>query len=249
MPKKILVIEDEENLGQLIQAYLEQHGFTVSHVRDGEAAMAFLKKEEPDLILMDLLLPKLHGFELCKQIRQNERLKDIHIIIMTAVYKTAMDKMEAKRFGVHIFIEKPVEFSQLLKSINHTLGIKPETLPEMEGEMELKMEKLQQSYAEQLPDKIDNIEKLWSSILHFGYDRTRMSELRRQIHSLAGSGKTFGFEDITNSARELESLVDVILAEGNSGMESLREKINMMMDNLRHHPVVATGRQMKQMKI
>lgn len=249
MPKKILVIEDEENLGQLIQSYLEQHSFTVTHVRDGESALELLEKELPDLILMDLLLPKLHGFELCKQIRQDDRLRDIDIIIMTAVYKSAMDKMEAKRLEVKIFIEKPVEFDHLLKSINQTLGVKPDSLPEMGGEMEQKLEELQQNYSEQLPDKIDNIEKLWSSIQHFGYDRTRISELRRQIHSLVGSGATFGFEEITKSARELESLVDVILAEGESGMESLREKINVMMDNLRHHPMVATGRQMKRMKI
>ena len=71
MPKKILVIEDEENLGKLIQAFLTKNGYDVSCLYKGIQGVEDIRKEKPDLIITDLLLPGLHGFDICKSIKQD----------------------------------------------------------------------------------------------------------------------------------------------------------------------------------
>lgn len=296
MAKTILIIEDEENLGQLLQAYLEQHQFRAFHARDGVAAMEHLAEETPDLILMDLLLPRIHGFEICQKIRANKNLKHIPIIIMTAVYKSAMDKLEARKLGVQEFIEKPIEFSQLLHKIRRYTGLEnePESMPEMELEKaaepkitpvpsaappppvpvaaapgkipapatppqpppaisrqtvaDPRIEQAQQNYTEHLPEKIDNLEKMWHAIMENPFEAERVRELHRHVHNLKGSSPTFGYLDIAELANSLEILLEEAMTGGAKTFHFRGDKIMQLLDDLRQHPVVATERQMKHAK-
>jgi CheY-like chemotaxis protein/HPt (histidine-containing phosphotransfer) domain-containing protein len=119
--KKILVIEDEEELGQSIKKFLEQHHYQVTYFND-LTRMESIGVENPDLILTDLLMPHWHGFDICKAVKADPNLKGIPLIAMSAVYKDAFHRLETRRIGVEEFIEKPFKFSDLLKRIEHLLG-------------------------------------------------------------------------------------------------------------------------------
>jgi len=117
MDKKIIVVDDELNITNLLKVFLERKGYQVLLAYDGTSGYELIEKENPDLIITDLLLPGLHGFELCKKLKENVKLMHIPIILMTAVYKKTKYKMEGKQYGADDFIEKPFELPVLLAKI------------------------------------------------------------------------------------------------------------------------------------
>lgn len=257
MLKKVVVIEDEEQLGRLIQAFLEKHDYKVSYVKDGESGLQVIRDAKPDLILTDLLLPGVHGFDICKAIKNDPQLMDIPLMVMSAVYKTAKDKHEAQRMGVDEFIEKPLNFHKLLLTINRLTGSEdhPEEGPTPDSKLETgrsldhEILKLQKAYADQLPEKIESMEHLWGNIQKNDNNEKRLTKFRRLAHKLCGSGETFGFDEITKYARELEEMLDIIILEGEHSLEKRKEKIDGILDNMRLHPMVTTGKQLRKMKI
>jgi DNA-binding response OmpR family regulator len=253
MPKKIVIIEDEENLGKLIRSFLEQHHFEAVHVRDGTEGLNVIRQSIPDLIMVDLLLPGVHGFEVCRRIKDDNKLNNIPMIVMSAVYKKAADKLQVKQLGVDEFVEKPLDFEALLKIINRLTGMQSETKPKPEPEKSeaarQHIQDLRQNYSDQLPDKIDDMERIWGEIQNNTDNKLRFAKLRRMTHTLIGSAETFGFDDITKYARELELVLDMVIVEGDRVLESKKEEIDRLLDNMRLHPLVATGRQLKNMKL
>ena len=247
MPKKVVIIEDEDNLGKLIQSFLEQHQYEAVHVRDGREGLNVIRESVPDLILVDLLLPGLHGFEVCRQIKNDNDLKGIPTIVMSAVYKRATDKIQVKQLGVNEFVEKPLDFEALLKIVNRLTGTVPEPLPQKSEAIQQHIQDLRQNYSDQLPDKIDEMEQIWGEIQNNTDNRKRFERLRRMTHTLIGSAETFGFDDITKYARELELVLDMVIVEGERILDSKRDEIERLLDNMRLHPLVATGRQLKKL--
>jgi len=81
--KKILFIEDETTLQKAIGRYLEQEGYQIKNALDGDIGLKIAKKEKPDLILLDIILPKKNGFEVLKELKEDETTKDIPVIILT----------------------------------------------------------------------------------------------------------------------------------------------------------------------
>ena len=275
MSKKVVVIEDEEQLGKLIQSYLEQYDYQVIHVRDGINGLKVVHEQVPDLVLMDLLLPRMHGFDICQSVRKEPRLQHIPLIIMTSVYKSVMDKIKIRGLDVDEFIEKPLDFGNLLNKIDRLTGMErkldsegallPRSLPELDfdpdieltksgvnsvpGAIEQQMEKIQLDYAAQLPDKISEMEDLWSIIQKSKDNYKRLAIFRRLTHKLIGSGATFGFEEITRDAQQLELLLDMIIMEGEETLANRKEKIDGLLDNMRLHPMVTTEKQLRKMKL
>ena len=83
MPQKILLVEDEQYLFEMYKMKLEREGYEVAIALDGEEGMKVAQKEKPDLILLDLVLPKMNGYEFLKKIRQDPKLKKIKIYILS----------------------------------------------------------------------------------------------------------------------------------------------------------------------
>lgn len=81
--KKILFIEDEFGLQKSVSDFLGERGYKVIHALDGEIGLNLARTEKPDLILLDLILPKMDGFEVLKNIKKDERTKDIPVIVLT----------------------------------------------------------------------------------------------------------------------------------------------------------------------
>src|SRR5258708_18276627 len=117
MPKRILVVEDEENIRHTLRYNLIKEGFLVSEARTGPEALAEARRVRPDLILLDLMLPELSGLEVCRILRQEMTTP---ILIVTAK-GAEIDKGVALQAGADDYITKPVSLRELLARITAML--------------------------------------------------------------------------------------------------------------------------------
>ncbi|MBR6312882.1 MAG: response regulator transcription factor [Oscillospiraceae bacterium] len=115
--KKVLVIEDESNIAELLRLYLEKDGFTVRCAADGGTGVAEAKVFQPDLILLDIMLPVMDGWAVCRAIRQTST---VPIIMLTAKGET-FDKVSGLEMGADDYIVKPFEVKELLARIHAVL--------------------------------------------------------------------------------------------------------------------------------
>lgn len=83
MPKKILIIEDEEIILDLLQKKLSQEGFEISVAKDGQEGLRLIKEVKPDLILLDIVMPKIGGFEVMEEMQKEDELKNIPVIVVS----------------------------------------------------------------------------------------------------------------------------------------------------------------------
>lgn len=116
MHKKILVVDDEPDLLELVTFRLEKSGFRIIYASDAETALEILKTEIPDLILLDLLLPKLQGDDLCRMLKKDKKYKKIPILIFTASIVRVPSNFAS--MGAEDYILKPFEADVLIDKIN-----------------------------------------------------------------------------------------------------------------------------------
>ncbi len=122
MAKKILFIEDEPNLQKTMEKILVQEGFEILGALDGEKGLELIKKEKPDLILLDLILPKKDGFEVLKEMKENEELKNIPVIVLTNLEGMG-DVEKALSLGATTYLIKAnYELGDVVKRIKQILG-------------------------------------------------------------------------------------------------------------------------------
>lgn len=119
---KILVIDDDEKVGETIKALLENHNYMVEYVQDGKKGFEKIKKFKPDLVVTDLLMPGIHGFDLCKMIKNDEKTGHIPVVAVSAVYQRSVAAHEIKEAGFDAFVKKPVNFASLLDSIESLIS-------------------------------------------------------------------------------------------------------------------------------
>lgn len=117
MNARVLIVEDEEKLARAIALYLESAGFSVEIALDGEAALNSIKRGEPDLIVLDLMLPKIDGWEVCHRIRQQS---DLPIIMLTA-RAGENARVQGLELGADDYLEKPFSLRELVARIHAIL--------------------------------------------------------------------------------------------------------------------------------
>src|SRR3989338_7324464 len=121
MPKaKIFIIEDDKDIAELVQYNLEREGFTVIAVTSGEDALDRLNKDLPDLIVLDVMLPGMDGLETCRLIKQENKLKNIPIIMLTAKNEES-DVIVGLQLGADDYLTKPFSHKVLLARIKAVL--------------------------------------------------------------------------------------------------------------------------------
>jgi TonB family protein len=126
--KKILIVDFDQNSLAALQEKLSNEGFEVVTATDGQAGWNMYKNESPDLVLMEAMLPKVHGFELCQRITSEPSFQ-AKVFVMTGVYKDHVYRTEALRtYGASEYFEKPLNMARLLDSIGAVLG-RPEPEP------------------------------------------------------------------------------------------------------------------------
>ena len=120
MNGKIFIIEDETSIIQLVQHNLEKEGFIVASSENGNEGLKQLKKFEPNLLLLDWMLPDLSGIEICKNIRKDNKFKSLPIIMLTAKGEEE-DKIKGLESGVDDYLTKPFSYKELLARIKAVL--------------------------------------------------------------------------------------------------------------------------------
>lgn len=123
-PSKILVVDDEPRNVKILQIHLNARGYTVCTATNGLEALETVEKEMPDLILLDINMPKMDGFEVVERIRANETTEFIPIVMITALRDTRENRIKAIEVGADDFIEKPFDSLEVLARVRSLLRIK-----------------------------------------------------------------------------------------------------------------------------
>lgn len=114
---KILVVDDELNICELLKLYLENEGYTVFTANDGQAAVTAFQQKAPDLVLLDIMLPKMDGWQVCREIRKTSSAP----IIMLTAKGESMDKVSGLEMGADDYITKPFDPKELIARIHAVL--------------------------------------------------------------------------------------------------------------------------------
>ena len=121
MAKKILIAEDEPNIVLSLEFLLKGAGYEVAVARDGSEALKFTGTLLPDLIVLDVMLPSVNGFEVCRRIRGNRETKDTRILILTARGRES-EVEKGMAAGANAFLTKPFATKELVKAVAELLG-------------------------------------------------------------------------------------------------------------------------------
>lgn len=120
MAKRILIVDDERDLVDLLKARLEAQGFEVVTAYDGQEGLEKAKEEKPDLILLDVMMPKMDGYQVCRFLKFDEAFKQIPIIMLTARGQE-QDQKKGMEVGADAYVIKPFDKEDLLKKIQACL--------------------------------------------------------------------------------------------------------------------------------
>jgi len=117
MSVKVLIVDDDTNICELLRLYLEKEGYDIAVANDGEAAVAQASEIKPDIILLDIMLPRLDGWQVCRAIR---KFSDVPIIMITAKGET-FDKVLGLELGADDYVVKPFEAKEVVARVKAVL--------------------------------------------------------------------------------------------------------------------------------
>ena len=118
--RRILVVEDEVGIGRLLTAYLESVGFEAHHETHGESALRYVTECRPDLVILDLQLPDIHGYAVCQELRRLYHAWALPIMMLTGM-DAGMDKLRGFACGADAYLTKPFEPPELLPTVMRLL--------------------------------------------------------------------------------------------------------------------------------
>jgi len=121
MAKKIVLAEDEPQIAKLVEFKLKKEGYQVTWKKNGEESLKAIKEEKPDLILLDVMMPVMDGYEVLRQVKEDEQLRDIPVIMLTARAQER-DVVKGIDSGVENYITKPFHPAELLARVKRILG-------------------------------------------------------------------------------------------------------------------------------
>lgn len=121
MNPKILVADDEPNIVISLEYLLKREGYTVVIARDGEEALQTIRREQPDLVLLDVMMPKKTGFEVCQEVRADDALQNTKILMLTAKGRDT-DVAKGTALGADAYMTKPFATRDLVQKVAQMLG-------------------------------------------------------------------------------------------------------------------------------
>ena len=124
MAKTILVVDDEEDVCWMLKIALEKHGFVVETADNGQEALDQIERRPPDLVLLDLKMPRRNGYQLFAQLKSDERLHAIPIIVITALTQGSdrEDEEWARRMGAEGFLTKPFDLDEMARRVEEMVA-------------------------------------------------------------------------------------------------------------------------------
>ncbi|MFN0149907.1 MAG: response regulator transcription factor [bacterium] len=118
---KVLVVDDEIYILHILDFSLNAEGYEVITAEDGEAAIEKAQKEQPDLVVLDVMMPKIDGYEACRKMKQDPKMKDVPVILLTAKGRD-IDRKLGLEVGADDYITKPFSPNKLIEKIGSFLG-------------------------------------------------------------------------------------------------------------------------------
>ena len=119
--RRILVVDDTPEILALVESRLKRRGFDVQTAADGEAALAAALARPPDLVVLDIMMPKRSGWEVARALRKDPSTEKTKIVILTAIGES-VNQMTSPIYGADAFLDKPFDFAELEKIIDDLLG-------------------------------------------------------------------------------------------------------------------------------
>jgi len=120
----ILIVDDEPNLVLALELLMKKEGYETHAVSDGEKALEVAERLRPDLILLDVMMPKVDGFEVCQRIRANPALSGVSIIMLTAKGRE-VEREKGLALGADLYITKPFSTREVVRKVKEVLASKP----------------------------------------------------------------------------------------------------------------------------
>ena len=120
-PKRILVVEDEDNIAVALDSLMSREGYEQRRTATGAGAVDMIRDMHPDLVLLDVMLPEVSGYEICQNVRMDPALNDVKILMMTA-RGSAMERRKGLAMGADGFISKPFELKALRAEVRRILA-------------------------------------------------------------------------------------------------------------------------------
>ena len=122
MNKKILIVDDEPNILISLEFLMRREGFEILVARDGEEALQSIRAHRPDLVLLDIMMPRINGFEVCRQVRADPALSGTRIVMLSAKGRPAQIA-EGLALGADGYITKPFSTKNLVAQVKSLLGL------------------------------------------------------------------------------------------------------------------------------
>ena len=190
MPFKILIIEDEKNISEIVAKYLEKEGYTTIIANDGIEGLALFRDSNPDLVISDIMMPTIDGFEVLREIRL---ISDVPVIMLTAKQEE-VDRLKGFENGADDYVTKPFSPKELVRRVmvmlKRTYKVIEYKQVLIEGELKLDLNK-QKLYKNE--DEIDITSKEFQIIYAF-FKNPRQILSREQLIELAFSNDFEGFD-------------------------------------------------------
>jgi len=121
MGKKILIADDEPNIVVSLEFLMKQQGYEVAVARDGEEAYAAVAAFRPDLILLDVMMPRMSGYDLCQKLRENPAWQDVRVVMLSAKGRD-VEVTKGMAVGADAYVTKPFSTKDLLARVRELLG-------------------------------------------------------------------------------------------------------------------------------
>lgn len=126
MGRKILIVDDEVHIKMLLEQTLEEledeYGVELFTASDGEEGLAFIRSERPDLVFLDIMMPKMNGYEVCRIVMGDESLREVKIVLLTAKGQE-VDRKQGLELGAKMYMTKPFDPDEILKVSKDMLGL------------------------------------------------------------------------------------------------------------------------------
>ena len=159
-----MLVEDDNNLREIYQARLSAEGYQLISAKDGEEALALAVKEKPDLIICDVMMPKVSGFEMLDILRSTQGIQNTRVIVMTALSQ-AEDKARAEKLGADLYLVKSqVTLEDMARSVRNILNQDGHNVSPIASAATEKSEPTPEVEVVQSPEQIEKVDKLESLI-------------------------------------------------------------------------------------
>ena len=233
--KKMLIVEDDQIVGNIYRHKFQVEGFQVALATDGEAGLTAVKEIKPDVVILDLMLPKLNGVEILKKMRAEPTTKSIPVIVLSNAYLSSLVQEAWKAGANHCMIKASCTPKQLVDLVNRTLGAPPAAqapapdpaLPKsaqapaatsakkprppgsLEDDTAFQTE-LRQTFLRSAPDHVAQLRGMLQAFIKSEGDTARLPRLftlYRQVHSLTSNSAVAGLTSVAKMSSALEALL------------------------------------------